>query len=114
VLGLGLIGGSVMRAASLAGREVFGYNRSAESVQAATADGFDATEDIETALQRAADAGALIVVAVPVPALPTVLERVIAGKGRVAVYPIREYWLDIGIEDHYLQAQSDMEKLLEK
>ena len=76
VLGLGLIGGSVMRAASLAGREVFGYNRSAESVQAATADGFDATENIETALQRAADAGALIVVAVPVPALPTVLERV--------------------------------------
>jgi prephenate dehydrogenase len=76
VLGLGLIGGSVMRAASRAGREVFGYNRSLESVQAATADGFDATENIETALKRAADVGALIVVAVPVPALPIVLERV--------------------------------------
>jgi prephenate dehydrogenase len=76
VLGLGLIGGSVMRAASAAGREVFGYNRSVESVQAATADGFDATEDIEAALKRAADAGALIVVAVPVPALPIVLERI--------------------------------------
>jgi prephenate dehydrogenase len=76
VLGLGLIGGSVMRAASRAGREVFGYNRSPESVQAATADGFDATENIETALKRAADVGALIVVAVPVPALPIVLERV--------------------------------------
>ena len=76
VLGLGLIGGSVMRAASHAGREVFGYNRSLESVQAAIADGFDATENIETALKRAADVGALIVVAVPVPALPIVLERV--------------------------------------
>jgi prephenate dehydrogenase len=76
VLGLGLIGGSVMRAASAAGREVFGYNRSVESVQAAAADGFDATENIEAALKRAADAGALIVVAVPVPALPIVLERV--------------------------------------
>jgi prephenate dehydrogenase len=76
VLGLGLIGGSVMRAASQAGREVFGYNRSLESVQAAIADGFDATENIETALKRAADVGALIVVAVPVPALPIVLERV--------------------------------------
>jgi prephenate dehydrogenase len=76
VLGLGLIGGSVMRAASAAGREVFGYNRSVEGVQAATADGFDATEKIDKALKRAAEAGALIVVAVPVPALPIVLEHV--------------------------------------
>ena len=36
MLGLGLIGGSVMRAATAAGREVFGYNRSIEGVQAAT------------------------------------------------------------------------------
>ncbi len=76
VLGLGLIGGSVMRAATEAGREVFGYNRSIEGVQAATADGFDATENIEKALKRAAKTGALIVVAVPVPALPMVLEHV--------------------------------------
>jgi prephenate dehydrogenase len=76
VLGLGLIGGSVMRAAADAGREVFGYNRSVESVEAAVADGFDATEDIETALKRAAGANALIVVAVPMPALPTVLQHV--------------------------------------
>ncbi len=76
VLGLGLIGGSVMRAATDAGREVFGYNRSIEGVRAATADGFDATEDIEEALTRAADSGALIVVAVPVPALPIVLQHI--------------------------------------
>ena len=76
VLGLGLIGGSVMRAAAEAGREVFGYNRSIEGVQAATADGFDATENIEEALKRAAKTGALVVVAVPVPALPIVLEHV--------------------------------------
>ncbi|MFY9918146.1 MAG: prephenate dehydrogenase [Mycobacterium sp.] len=76
VLGLGLIGGSVMRAAAQAGREVFGYNRSIEGVQAATADGFDSTEKIDEALKRAAETGALIVVAVPVPALPIVLEHV--------------------------------------
>ena len=35
VLGLGLIGGSVVRAAAAAGREVFGYNRSVEAVAAA-------------------------------------------------------------------------------
>ena len=76
VLGLGLIGGSVMRAASGAGREVFGYNRSIEGVAAAKADGFDATENIEKALKRAAESGALIVLAVPVPALPIVLGHV--------------------------------------
>ena len=42
VLGLGLIGGSIMRAAAAAGREVFGYNRSVEGAQAARSDGFDA------------------------------------------------------------------------
>jgi prephenate dehydrogenase len=76
VLGLGLIGGSVMRAATEAGREVFGYNRSIEGVRAAKADGFDATEKIEKALKRAAKSRALIVLAVPVPALPIVLGHV--------------------------------------
>ena len=76
VLGLGLIGGSVMRAAAEAGREVFGYNRSIEGVRAAKADGFDTTENIDSALNRAATSRALIVVAVPVPALPIVLEHI--------------------------------------
>ena len=35
VLGLGLIGGSIMRAAEAAGREVFGYNRSVEGARGA-------------------------------------------------------------------------------
>lgn len=65
-----------MRAAAEAGREVFGYNRSVESVEAAKADGFDAGENIEKVLKRAAKADALIVVAVPVPALPIVLEHI--------------------------------------
>src|ERR1700739_1785660 len=65
VLGLGLIGGSMMRATKAAGREVFGYNRSVEGAHAAIADGFDATTDLTDTLTRAADTGALIVVAVP-------------------------------------------------
>jgi prephenate dehydrogenase len=76
VLGLGLIGGSVMRAAAAAGREVFGYNRSIEAVQVANADGFDATENIDEALSRAAAGKALIVLAVPVPALSQMLGRI--------------------------------------
>lgn len=76
VVGLGLIGGSVMRAAAAAGRQVFGYNRSVDGVQAAKFDGFDATENLEEALARAADSNALIVLAVPVPALPLMLARI--------------------------------------
>lgn len=76
VLGLGLIGGSILRAAAATGREAFGYNRSIEGVDAARMDGFDVTHRIEDALRRAADSGALIVLAVPAPALPLMLHHV--------------------------------------
>ncbi len=76
VLGLGLIGGSIMRAAAATGYQVFGYNRSVEGVQAARYDGFDATADVTETLNRAADADALIVLAVPVPALRPLLARI--------------------------------------
>ncbi len=76
VLGMGLIGGSVMRALKAAGREVFGYNRSIDGVDAARFDGFDATDSIHEALARAAATNALIVLAVPVPALPIMLDHI--------------------------------------
>ncbi|MGH3724807.1 MAG: prephenate dehydrogenase [Mycobacterium sp.] len=76
VLGLGLIGGSLVRAAAASGRHVWGYNRSAEAVDAARAAGFDATADLDLALRRARNAQALIVLAVPVPALSALLARV--------------------------------------
>ena len=76
VLGLGLIGGSVLRAAAAAGREVFGYNRSVEGVQAARSDGFDATIRLDEALGLAAEREALVVLAVPAPALPILLKYV--------------------------------------
>ena len=76
VLGLGLIGGSLMRAARAADREVFGYNRSLDGAQAARGEGFDASTDLSAVLRRAADAGALIVLAVPMPALPGLLQHV--------------------------------------
>lgn len=70
----------MLRAAATAGRAAFGYNRSAEAVQAATVDGFDATTDLDAALARAGALGALIVLAVPAPALPILLPRI----GRIA------------------------------
>jgi prephenate dehydrogenase len=76
VLGLGLIGGSVLRAAVAAGREALGYNRSALGSQAAESDGFAATTDLSEALAWAASRDALIVLAVPMPAVEGLLPRV--------------------------------------
>lgn len=76
VLGLGLIGGSVLRAAVRAGRPAWGYNRSQASVLAARADGFDADTDLSAVLARASDTDALIVIAVPVPAVEVVLAAI--------------------------------------
>jgi prephenate dehydrogenase len=65
-----------MRATSAAGREVFGYNRSVEGANAAAADGFDASTDLTGTLTRAAAGDALIVLAVPMPALATMLAHI--------------------------------------
>ncbi|MFP5068948.1 prephenate dehydrogenase [Pseudonocardia nantongensis] len=76
VLGTGLIGGSLLRAAARAGREVWGTAASDATAAAAVADGFDVTTDTDAALTRAAEADALVVVAVPLTALEPVLRRI--------------------------------------
>jgi prephenate dehydrogenase len=73
VLGLGLIGGSILRATAAAGREAFGYNRSVEGAVGAQSEGYDATTDLTATLTRAARSDALIVLAVPMPGLPGML-----------------------------------------
>ncbi|MFD4293739.1 prephenate dehydrogenase [Rhodococcus sp. NPDC058505] len=78
VLGLGLIGGSLLRAAVAAGRQAWGWNRSAGPADEARADGFDAGTDLRAALIRAADTDAIVVIAVPEPALDGVLTQVAA------------------------------------
>lgn len=76
VVGTGLIGGSLMRAAAAAGREVWGVAWSTGTAAAAQADGFDVDTDLDAALRKAADADALVVVAVPLPAVEQILARV--------------------------------------
>ncbi|GAB3130694.1 prephenate dehydrogenase [Tsukamurella serpentis] len=76
VLGLGLIGGSILRALGRAGRPAYGWNRSAAAADDASAAGFDASSDLSATLRRANDGGHVIVIAVPVPALDGVLAAV--------------------------------------
>ncbi|MCT2582414.1 prephenate dehydrogenase [Actinophytocola sp. S1-96] len=75
VIGLGLIGGSVLRAAARAGRPVWGATASSEDREAAVADGFTVLP-VEEALAKAAEADALVVLAVPLPAVDEVLRTV--------------------------------------
>ncbi|MFQ6327757.1 prephenate dehydrogenase [Nocardia sp. CWNU-33] len=82
VLGTGLIGGSLLRAAAGAGFDAWGYNRSEPGAQAARADGFDVTGDLLGVLTRAADTDATIVVAVPMPAVDHILTEVSAFAPR--------------------------------
>ena len=76
VLGTGLIGGSVLRAAVATGYRAWAYNRSDVGARAARADGFDVGTDIAAVLTRAAEHDALIVLSVPMPAIDTVLSDV--------------------------------------
>ncbi|GAA4611573.1 prephenate dehydrogenase [Saccharopolyspora hordei] len=75
VIGLGLIGGSVLRAASAAGRPAWGTTTSADDAEAARADGFDVVE-VDAALRRAAAEDAQVVVATPLTAVRGVLREV--------------------------------------
>jgi len=75
VLGLGLIGGSLVRAAG-PHLPVFGWSRSDDTRQAAARDGCDVTDTVEAALTRAAETDALVVLASPVTAFPELLRAV--------------------------------------
>ncbi|OLR91444.1 prephenate dehydrogenase [Actinokineospora bangkokensis] len=76
VIGTGLIGGSLLRAAAAAGHEVWGATTSEQEVAQARQDGFDLVTSTEDALTRAAGAGAVVVIAVPFPAVDAVLRQV--------------------------------------
>ena len=76
VLGLGLIGGSLLRRLTACGYPAFGWNRSTATVEQAAADGMDVSGDLPATLQRAAREDALLVVAVPLFAVPELLAQI--------------------------------------
>ena len=109
VLGLGLIGGSLMRAATAAGRETFGYNRSVDGVSAARRDGFAATTELTETLRWASEHEALIVLAVPMPAVGQMLSHLKADAPNCAltdVISVKGAVLDevraVGLLDRYV------------
>ncbi|MGH3762661.1 prephenate dehydrogenase [Actinophytocola sp.] len=78
VVGLGLIGGSVLRAAVRAGRPAWGVTSSTSDAAAALDAGFAVMSTVDDAVSRAAAQDALVVVAAPLPAVGDVLRTVAA------------------------------------
>ena len=78
VIGLGLIGGSVLRAAAAAGRPAWGATLSEEDAAAAEQAGFEVLET-QAALRKASSEDALIVLATPLTAVRGVLREVAAN-----------------------------------
>lgn len=76
VIGLGLIGGSLLRAASAAGRQVWGVTTSTVDADAATLDGFAVESRVDSALRLARERDAIVVVAVPLPAVDQTLSAI--------------------------------------
>lgn len=87
ILGMGLIGGSLMRDLAAAGDPVFGWNRSASTVDAARDEGYDVSGDLPATLSRANESKALIVIATPLFTVGDMLDA------------IAEYAPDCGITD---------------
>lgn len=75
VLGLGLIGGSLLRAAA-PHTAVYGWSRSAETRASAAAAGFTILDDLGATLDKAKNDDALVVLAAPVTALRTLLKQI--------------------------------------
>ncbi|WP_211358079.1 prephenate dehydrogenase [Amycolatopsis cihanbeyliensis] len=76
VIGLGLIGGSLLRAASAGGRTTWGATESAVDAETAVADGYEVGTDVAGALRKAAERDAIVVLAVPLTGLDEVLRLV--------------------------------------
>jgi prephenate dehydrogenase len=109
VVGLGLIGGSLLRDLAAAGVAAFGWNRSTATVEAAVADGFDVSADLPAVLARAQREDALVVLGVPFPALPAMLdalERHAPGVGFTDVTSVKGSVLklvtDRGMADRFI------------
>lgn len=76
ILGLGLIGGSLLRDLRAADVQAFGWNRSPSKVQEAVDEGFDVSGDLPEVLQRAQTNNAIIVIATPLPAVEAMLDAI--------------------------------------
>lgn len=109
ILGLGLIGGSLLRDLAAQGTEVFGFNRSPSGATAAIAEGFDVSTSLVDVLQRAEKSGALIVLATPMPAIASLLDAIAEHAPTCGITDVVSVKAEVyslvcarGLEDRYV------------
>lgn len=76
IIGLGLIGGSLLRDLVARKHPVYGYNHSTSRTRIALKQGFDVTDNLPAVLARAEQDGALVVIAVPMNAVGSILDAI--------------------------------------
>ncbi|MDO5077707.1 prephenate dehydrogenase [Corynebacterium sp.] len=109
IIGLGLIGGSLLRDLAASGHPAYGFQRSPSAARVAIDEGFDVSSNLPETLARAESEGALVVLATPMPAIPALLDSlnkyaptcgftdVVSVKGEVY-----ELVCERGMEDRYV------------
>src|SRR5699024_806424 len=109
IIGLGLIGGSLLRVVAARGQTVYGFNRSASGLCTAITSGFDAVDALFATLKRARSAEALMVIPVPVSAEADILAAIVAHApncGFTDVVSVKAEVLrlveDRNLESHYV------------
>ena len=83
VLGLGLIGGSMLRAIRQTGLDVVGYDIDEATAAAASASGFPVAPTDEAALHGAD----LVVLAMPLPQVPDALQSLAPHRDYITAFP---------------------------
>ncbi|MBK4137438.1 prephenate dehydrogenase [Corynebacterium macginleyi] len=109
IIGLGLIGGSLLRDLAGYNHHVFGYNHSTSAARTAVKQGFDVNDDLPAVLNRAEVEEALIVIAVPMTAVGSVLDAIQEYAPSCSITdvvsvktPVRQQVCDRGMEDRYV------------
>jgi len=109
IIGLGLIGGSLLRDLAGYNHPVFGYNHSTSGARTAVKQGFDVTDDLPAILTRAETENALIVIAAPMGAVGSILDAIQEHAPSCGITDVvsvktavRQQVLERGMESRYV------------
>ena len=109
IIGLGLIGGSLLRDLVASKHAVYGYNHSTSGARSAIKAGYDVTDDMPAILARAEADDALIVIATPMNAVDSVLNQIEEHAPSCGITDVvsvktevRDLFLKRGMESRYV------------
>lgn len=109
IIGLGLIGGSLLRDLAAQKHDVYGYNHSTSGARTAIKQGYDVSDNLPELLARAEEEGAMLVLAVPMKAVGEVLDSIQEHAPTCGITDVvsvktevRDQVRERGMEDRYV------------